>query len=115
MIINSCVPQVQVVYITVISAAFSPRVLDDDELFVQEQHFTVVDLIEMSAFLNMLVFKMIWELQFPAQVQDLLVPCHSLLTLLYSRDSRRQFCDIDHWLIRYVRACWFNFMQVYMC
>ena len=83
---------------------YSCRILDDEELFVQQKHFTVVDLVEMSTILNTLVFRMVWECPSSPAVTLLLPPCHSLLMLLYNRDSRRTFCERELWLVRFVHA-----------
>jgi len=77
---------------------FTLRLLDDEELFEQQQHFSIADLVEMSTLMNRLVFRMVWEK--PTCSSYLLDPCHSLLMLLYDRDSRRPFCEPDHWLIK---------------
>ena len=74
------------------------RVFDDQELFEEQKYFSTADLIEMSSFLNHLLFHIIWEnqaLPVPDQFQ-------SLLMMLYHRDSQRHFCSEGHWLIRSV-------------
>ncbi|XP_028967961.1 ubiquitin-protein ligase E3B [Galendromus occidentalis] len=77
--------------------------LDDDELYIQQKTFSLKDLCVMSAFLNILLFKIISN-----QLLDLksisccplFACCHSLLMLLYRRDSRRSFTPEDHWLVK---------------
>ena len=71
------------------------RVLDDQELFEEQQYFSVKDLTEMSLFLNHLEFHATWE-------QQASIPTHALtlLTMLYNRDSKHSFCGEGHWLIK---------------
>ena len=78
------------------------RTLDDEELFTQEKYFSLSELREISLFLNQLTYSMIMgNLSAADSYSGLFSHCHSLLTLLYSRDARRSFVDPDHWLIRY--------------
>ncbi len=79
------------------------RTLDDEELFTQEKYFSLSELREISLFLNQLTYSMIMgNLSAGDSHSGLFNQCHSLLTLLYSRDARRSFVDPDLWLIRYV-------------
>jgi hypothetical protein len=79
------------------------RTLDDEELFTQEKYFSLSELREISLFLNQLTYSMIMgNLSAGVSHSGLFNQCHSLLTLLYSRDARRSFVDPDLWLIRYM-------------
>ncbi|OQR78479.1 ubiquitin-protein ligase E3B-like [Tropilaelaps mercedesae] len=78
-------------------------VLDDSELYDEQRPFYLADLVAISAFLNIFLYKIIVH-----QLLDLksLSSCplftsaHSLLMLLYRRDSRRNFAPRDHWLVK---------------
>ena len=75
----------------------SCRILDDDEVFVQQKQFSIAELLEISSFLNRLVFRLILE---GLNDVSFFPHCHSLLMLLHSRDCRRNFTEPDHWLIK---------------
>ena len=82
------------------------RTLDDEELLTREKYFSRSELQDISIFLNQLTYSMIMgSLSSTDRFSGLFSHCHSLVTLLYSRDARRPFVDPDHWLIKYVCCC----------
>lgn len=80
------------------------RILDDKELYEQEKPFSIEDLIQISAFLNQLLFRIVickqMDLESSESLNHLTSCLHSLLTLLIRRDSRREFAPKNHWLIK---------------
>ena len=80
---------------------FYVRTLDDDELLTQEKYFSVSELQDISLFLKQMAFSMIMGgLSTDGSQSGLFGHCHSLLTLLYSRDARCPFTEPNHWLIK---------------
>ncbi|CAH1803144.1 unnamed protein product, partial [Owenia fusiformis] len=81
--------------------------LDDSELYEQEKPFALKDILSMSTFLNQLLFKVIWygllDIK-TAAGNDVFISCHSLLMILYERDSRRSYTQPNHWLIKDIRS-----------
>lgn len=94
------------------------------EMYENQRPFSLEDLVTVSSFLNNFVFKILWNnlignltayqilpiltKMYPLMFLDiktisnssLLNSTHSLLMLLYKRDSRRHFTPPDHWLIK---------------
>ena len=105
---------------------FSVRsIVDDSEMYEQQKPFRLDELVQISAFLNTLVFKMLWNdmvdgrccvynfkrtvlkfwnfvFVFIETREQMLNAAHTLLMILYDRDCRRKFTTPDHWLIRLV-------------
>lgn len=82
-------------------------VLDDLEMYEQQRPFTISDYTTMSAFLNNFTYKIIHNgLVDVRNVQGspLFVSLHTLLLLLYKRNSRRNYVPDTHWLIKEVRV-----------
>ena len=77
---------------------YACRVVDDHELFEEQKFFDTEDLIELSGFLNRLLFHAAWEERF----FPVLLHCHSLLRELYNRDDKQHFCSENHWQIKLV-------------
>lgn len=81
-------------------------VLDDSELYEQQRPFSLGDLVNISAFLNIFVYRIITNNLVPCTLQEMdpiLQTTHKLLTDLYKRDCRRKFAPQDHWLIKDIR------------
>uniref|UniRef100_A0A1B6DG25 Ubiquitin-protein ligase E3B n=1 Tax=Clastoptera arizonana TaxID=38151 RepID=A0A1B6DG25_9HEMI len=81
-------------------------ILDDIEMYEQQQPFTLNDYIVMSTFLNLFLYKGILNNLFDiksATTNGLFHSLHTLLMVLYRRDSRRTFTAPCHWLIREMR------------
>lgn len=75
---------------------FSCRTLDDDELFSDHSQFSVSELVEISSFLNRLVYQLIME---GLASVPFFTHAHALLILMYTRDCRRSFTEPNHWLL----------------
>lgn len=89
-------------------------ILDDIELYETQKPFTCDDLVQMSAFLNSLVFRLIWNEPDPSMTKEV-EKDHTvrnsaleLLLLLYDRDCRRQFTPPNHWLIKEIKVSQFQ-------
>ena len=121
---KSCAPEFQILIIFCECATHLITILDDIELYENQKPFSLDDLVMISHFLNNFVFKLIWHNligksfnhwlgllvllmhhSYWIDIQNmacntLLNSTHSLLMLLYKRDSRRPFTPSDHWLIK---------------
>ncbi|XP_063620540.1 ubiquitin-protein ligase E3B [Cydia splendana] len=81
-------------------------ILDDMEMYEQQEPFKLQDFINMSQFLNMFVYKSIMNQLFDLkniQSNELFASLHTLLLVLYRRDCRRSYTPDNHWLIREIR------------
>ncbi|GFO13715.1 ubiquitin-protein ligase e3b-like [Plakobranchus ocellatus] len=84
--------------------------LDDMEMLEQQKIFSVPDYVRMSEFLNLFIFKVIWnnlisiDHALNCQVYN---SCLTLLMILHERDSRHSFTPANHWLIREVKPSTF--------
>lgn len=91
-------------------------ILDDLEMYEQQNPFTLNDYIVLSYFLNTFLVKMVEaHKESSKEIKDavfdtkstLFVSVHTLLLSLYRRDCRRQFAPKDHWLIRDIKPSHF--------
>ncbi|XP_035458501.2 ubiquitin-protein ligase E3B [Spodoptera frugiperda] len=81
-------------------------ILDDMEMYEQQNPFKLQDFINMSQFLNMFVYKSIMGQLFDLktiQSNELFSSLHTLLLVLYRRDCRRAYTPPNHWLVREIR------------
>ncbi|CAH1645890.1 unnamed protein product [Spodoptera littoralis] len=81
-------------------------ILDDMEMYEQQNPFKLQDFINMSQFLNMFVYKSIMGQLFDLktiQSNELFSSLHTLLLVLYRRDCRRAYTPANHWLVRDIR------------
>ncbi|KAJ8725864.1 hypothetical protein PYW08_004047 [Mythimna loreyi] len=81
-------------------------ILDDMEMYEQQNPFKLQDFINMSQFLNMFVYKSIMGQLFDLktiQSNELFSSLHTLLLVLYRRDCRRSYTPANHWLVREIR------------
>jgi len=69
---------------------------DDDEFFSSDKPLSKEDLIILSGQLKDLVFDMFWNGCSDIQLRKVLM---QLLTHIYSRNSRKQFCPDDHFML----------------
>ncbi|KAH9635355.1 hypothetical protein HF086_017921 [Spodoptera exigua] len=84
----------------------APEILDDMEMYEQQNPFKLQDFINMSQFLNMFVYKSIMGQLFDLktiQSNELFSSLHTLLLVLYRRDCRRAYTPANHWLVREIR------------
>ncbi|KAG8189904.1 hypothetical protein JTE90_018685 [Oedothorax gibbosus] len=104
---KTCCPEFQILVLFCDCATHLITILDDVELYEQQKPFMLEDLVSISAFLNQLVFKLIWNNLIDAKAvksNALLTSAHTLLMLLYKRDCRHSYTPPDHWLIKEVRV-----------
>ncbi|KAF9412715.1 hypothetical protein HW555_008859 [Spodoptera exigua] len=88
------------------SAPEFQMILDDMEMYEQQNPFKLQDFINMSQFLNMFVYKSIMGQLFDLktiQSNELFSSLHTLLLVLYRRDCRRAYTPANHWLVREIR------------
>lgn len=81
-------------------------ILDDMEMYEQQEPFKLQDFINMALFLNMFVYKSIMNQLFDLkniQSNELFASLHTLLLVLYRRDCRRSYTPDNHWLVREIR------------
>lgn len=81
-------------------------ILDDMEMYEQQNPFKLQDFVNMSQFLNMFVYKSIMGQLFDLktiQSNELFSSLHTLLLVLYRRDCRRLYTPPNHWLVREIR------------
>ncbi|GFQ78587.1 ubiquitin-protein ligase E3B [Trichonephila clavata] len=98
---KTCSPEFQILVLFCDCATHLITILDDVELYEQQKPFCLEDLVSISAFLNQLVFKLIWNNLIDAKAvksNALLTSAHTLLMLLYKRDCRHAYTPPDHWL-----------------
>ncbi|KAF8796101.1 Ubiquitin-protein ligase E3B like protein [Argiope bruennichi] len=107
---KTCSPEFQILVLFCDCATHLITILDDVELYEQQKPFCLEDLVSISAFLNQLVFKLIWYNLIDAKAvksNTLLQSAHTLLMLLYKRDCRHSYTPPDHWLIKEIRVSTF--------
>ncbi|XP_031779888.1 ubiquitin-protein ligase E3B isoform X3 [Nasonia vitripennis] len=81
-------------------------ILDDIEMYEQQDPFKLSDLICLSNFLNQFLYTMILDDSFHPETEcynPLFTSLHTLLMAIYRRDCQKKFCDDDHWLAKEVR------------
>ncbi|PFX16681.1 Ubiquitin-protein ligase E3B [Stylophora pistillata] len=74
-------------------------IVDDSEMYEIQKPFRLDELNRISAFLNNLVFKMLWNEMVEESRMQMLNSAHTLLMILYDRDCRRPFTSQDQWLV----------------
>lgn len=82
-------------------------VLDDVEMYDHQKPFSMEDYAAMATFLNNFIYKMINNGLVDVRNvsgSQLFTSVHTLLMLLYTRNSRRQYVRSSHWLIKEVRV-----------
>lgn len=85
-------------------------ILDDSELYEKQKPFNLDDLVAISSFFNIFVFRIIQNDLIPCNKQPMdpvLQATHRLLTDLYKRDCRRRFSPLEHWLIKDIKMSGF--------
>lgn len=82
-------------------------ILDDIEMYEQQNPFKLCDFIALSNFLNTFLYKGIlnnlFDMKPGTSGNNLFQALHTLLMVLYRRDSRRPYCPTNHWLIKDIR------------
>ncbi|KAK4876027.1 hypothetical protein RN001_012449 [Aquatica leii] len=85
-------------------------ILDDMEMYEQQNPFKLSDFVAISNFLNMFLYSGVSGNLFDLktiQTNLLFQSFHTLLMVLYKRDCRRNYTPTDHWLIKDVRVSTF--------
>ncbi|XP_044002807.1 ubiquitin-protein ligase E3B [Aphidius gifuensis] len=85
-------------------------ILDDMEMYEQQEPFKLTDFISMSYFLNQFLYKAVLNNLFDVKTTSnnpLFTSLHTLLMAIYRRDCRRTFCPDGHWLAKEVRVSGF--------
>ncbi|XP_015600022.1 ubiquitin-protein ligase E3B isoform X2 [Cephus cinctus] len=85
-------------------------ILDDIEMYEQQDPFKLTDFITMSYFLNQFLYKAVLNNLFDVKTissNPLFTSLHTLLMAIYRRDCRRTFCPDGHWLAKEVRVSGF--------
>ncbi|XP_076627960.1 ubiquitin-protein ligase E3B isoform X2 [Colletes latitarsis] len=88
-------------------------ILDDMEMYEQQEPFKLSDFVTISYFLNQFLYKAVLNNLF--DVPDLksvpnnplFTSLHTLLMAIYRRDCRRMFCPDGHWLAKLIRVSGF--------
>ncbi|KAL5016325.1 hypothetical protein ScPMuIL_005914 [Solemya velum] len=81
--------------------------LDDMEFYEKQKIFKMDDYVKMSDFLNLFIFRVIWNglMDIPtASNSEVFGACRGLLMILYEQSCRRSYTNKDHWLIRDLKA-----------
>ena len=103
---KSSAPEFNILTLFCECASHLISILDDSELYEQQKPFSLEDLINISSFLNVFVYRIITNHLVSYSTQDIdpiLQTTHKLLTDLYKRDCRRKFAPQDHWLIKEIK------------
>ncbi|XP_026282026.1 ubiquitin-protein ligase E3B [Frankliniella occidentalis] len=82
-------------------------ILDDMEMYDQQEPFKLSDYVTLSNFLNMFLYRSIYNQLIDLkslQSNTLFVEMHTLLQVLYRRDCRRRYTPEQHWLIKEIRV-----------
>ncbi|XP_012282275.1 ubiquitin-protein ligase E3B isoform X2 [Orussus abietinus] len=88
-------------------------ILDDMEMYEQQDPFRLADFITMSYFLNQFLYKAVLSNLFDVtdvksvSSNPLFTSLHTLLMAIYRRDCRRSFCPEGHWLAKEVKVSGF--------
>ncbi|XP_034942891.1 ubiquitin-protein ligase E3B isoform X2 [Chelonus insularis] len=85
-------------------------ILDDMEMYEQQDPFKLSDFITISYFLNQFLYKAVLNNLFDIKTisnNPLFTSLHTLLMAIYRRDCRRTFCPEGHWLAKEVRVSGF--------
>lgn len=82
-------------------------ILDDMEMYEQQDQFKLNDFVVMSNFLNVFLYKAVLSNLFDLktiQSNTLFQSLHTLLMVLYRRDCRRVYAPQGHWLLKDLRV-----------
>lgn len=85
-------------------------ILDDMEMYEQQNPFKLSDFAVMSNFLNIFLYKAVLGSLFDFKTihsNTLFNSLHTVLMLLYRRDCRRNYTPAGHWLIRDIKVSTF--------
>lgn len=85
-------------------------ILDDMEMYEQQDPFKLSDFVTISYFLNQFLYKAVLNNLVDVKsvsTDPLFTSLHTLLMAIYRRDCRRTFCPDGHWLAKEVRVSGF--------
>ncbi|XP_034250724.1 ubiquitin-protein ligase E3B [Thrips palmi] len=85
-------------------------ILDDMEMYDQQEPFKITDYVTLSNFLNLFLYRSIYNQLFDLKslhTNPVFVEMHTLLQVLYRRDCRRRYSPDNHWLIKEIRVSQF--------
>nr|XP_023030496.1 ubiquitin-protein ligase E3B [Leptinotarsa decemlineata] len=85
-------------------------ILDDMEMYEQQNPFKLTDFVAMSNFFNIFLYKAVLGNLFDfktIQTNSLFNSLHTILMLLYRRDCRRNYTPEGHWLIKDIKVSGF--------
>ncbi|XP_076674056.1 ubiquitin-protein ligase E3B isoform X3 [Andrena cerasifolii] len=85
-------------------------ILDDMEMYEQQDPFKLNDFVTISYFLNQFLYKAVLNNLFDVKSvpnNPLFTSLHTLLMAIYRRDCRRTFCPDGHWLAKLIRVSGF--------
>ncbi|XP_014255272.1 ubiquitin-protein ligase E3B isoform X1 [Cimex lectularius] len=103
---KGCSPEFNTVILFCECMTHYVTILDDVEMYEQQNPFKLTDYVSMSAFLNTFLYKGILNSLFDMKGingTSLFQALHTLLMVLYRRDSRRSYCPQNHWLVKEIR------------
>ncbi|CAB3235019.1 unnamed protein product [Arctia plantaginis] len=103
---KSSAPEFQMLILFADCMTHYVTILDDMEMYEQQNPFKLQDFVNMSLFLNMFVYKSIMGQLFDLktiQSNELFSSLHTLLLVLYRRDCRRSYTPANHWLVKEIR------------
>ncbi|VVD04422.1 unnamed protein product, partial [Leptidea sinapis] len=90
---KSSAPEFQMLILFADCMTHYVTILDDMEMYEKQEPFKLSDFVNMSAFLNMFIYKSIIGQLFVFR------SVHTLLLVLYRRDCRRAYTPAGHWLV----------------
>lgn len=77
-------------------------ILDDHELYGEQQYFSLEDLSKLTVFLNSFIYSCIWEENMAVSKVPVTQGCLSCLMLLLQRNRRKSFLKEEDLFIKYV-------------
>ncbi|GLV32551.1 uncharacterized protein CBL_00739 [Carabus blaptoides fortunei] len=100
-------PEFQMLQLFADCMTHNVTILDDMEMYEQQNPFKLTDFVSMSNFLNLFLYRAVLGNLFDLksiQSNTLFQSLHTLLMVLYRRDCRRSYAPAGHWLIKEVRV-----------
>ncbi|KAJ8948179.1 hypothetical protein NQ318_010452 [Aromia moschata] len=100
-------PEFQMLQLFADCMAHYVTILDDMEMYEQQNPFKLNDFVVMSNFLNAFLYKAVLGNLFDfktIQSNPLFQSLHTLLMLLYRRDCRRNYTPAGHWLVKDIKV-----------
>jgi len=73
--------------------------LDDQEMYEDQQAFRLTEIAKIAQFMNHLCYRLITHANSNNLIDSTWTSLKLLLLVLYRRDCRRKYCPDEHWLI----------------